>query len=61
MSGVLKFVCALIIILSLVVIVTSDKKLFCYKLEDCDPNFKCREGYVMKCHIFRCNCMPKEE
>ncbi|WJX43376.1 hypothetical protein P8452_30489 [Trifolium repens] len=52
----------LIIFLCLIVLVTGEGHLFCYnRTLHCDLNpHACRAGYVMKCHLFRCNCEPVE-
>ncbi|WJX81933.1 hypothetical protein P8452_64753 [Trifolium repens] len=50
-----------IVFLSLIVLITSDNKLFCYNDDDCTSNLCRSPPYVRKCRLFLCYCEPKCE
>ncbi|RHN48522.1 putative Late nodulin [Medicago truncatula] len=55
MVKILKFADALIIFLSLIVLVTSNDRVFCLTSKDCRCH-KCFAREVPKCFLFMCVC-----
>ncbi|XP_045797521.1 uncharacterized protein LOC123891650 [Trifolium pratense] len=58
MAEIFKFVHVLMIFLSLIVLVSSNK-LFCYTTDDCDKNICHSPPFVMNCRLFLCLCENK--
>ncbi|CAJ2670505.1 unnamed protein product [Trifolium pratense] len=59
MAKIIKSIQAFIIYFSLIILVASDNKLFCYNDDDCTSNICRSPPYVRKCRLFLCYCEPK--